>query len=156
MAEARPMRFEDCLTPLRREDSLECRRAGARDDADALRTSLLSSVVALTFSLDGQPIAFAGIVDETKRTEGPRTGCVWLLTTEAARRRPLVVHRMAERFLSACGWDVLHNHVDATYTRALRWLSALGFRVQPSSPWGPFGAPFCAVEWRREWTRSPS
>jgi hypothetical protein len=148
------MRLDDCHTPLRREDSLECRLSGARDDTDALRISLHASTVAVAFLDAGQPLGFAGIVDEPFSSVDPRIGCVWLLTTEAARRRPLMVHRLGERFLAACGRNVLHNHVDATYASALRWLSVLGFRVAPPSPWGPFGAPFCAVEWRREWTRS--
>lgn len=156
VVDARPMRLEDCLAKLRREDSLECRATGARDDHDALRTSLLASTVALTFRFDGQPVAFGGIVNEPVLTEAPTRGLVWLLTTDACRAHPLATHRMALRFLEACGWDVLHNHVDAHYLTALRWLSALGFKVAPPAPWGPFGAPFHAVEWRRTWTHSPS
>lgn len=150
------MRFEDCLTPLRREDSLECRLSGARDDAEALHYALMHSTIALTVLQDGRPVAFAGIVDESPKPETERLGCVWLLTSEDARRQPVAFHRLAIRFLTVCRWDVLRNHVDANYKTALRWLSALGFKVSTPSPWGPYGAPFCAVEWRREWTHSPS
>lgn len=150
----RPLRLEDCRDiRLRREDSLECRATGARDDVEAVRVSLLESTVALTWAPKGKPIAFAGIVDSVTR---PRVeGIVWLLTTDECRASPLAFHRLAERFLGACGWAVLRNHVDASYTQALRWLRTLGFAVSPPAPWGPWGVPFCAVEWRREWTHSP-
>lgn len=145
------MRPADFLTPLRREDSLECRRTGARDDTEALRESFYRSTVAVTFLTRGVPLAFAGVVAETRRR-----GCVWLLTTPEAQKHPVMVHRLALRFLDCCAWDELHNHVDAEYASALRWLSALGFKVSSPSPWGPFRHPFCLVEWRREWTHSPS
>lgn len=145
----RPMKLEDCVgVALRREDSLECRMTGARDDTEALRESLLVSTVALTWAPAGVPMAFAGIRD-TSRDFNHQTGVVWLLTTDACRVRPLAFHRLARRFLDACGWDVLSNHVDASYTSALRWLASLGFAVSPAAPWGPFNHPFCLVEWRR-------
>lgn len=151
------MRLADIHTPLRREDSLECRRTGARDDTEALRESLARSAVAVTFSVEGLPLGFAGIVDDPGHpTDDLRRGCVWLLTTPEARKHPVAVHRLARRFLECCGWHVLHNHVDAEYASALRWLSALGFKVGAPSPWGPFGHLFVPVEWRREWTLSPS
>jgi hypothetical protein len=70
------MVLADCHAPLRREDSLECRWTGARDDADALRTSLLASAVAVTWVHEGAPLAFAGVVNEGQAGEG----LVWLLT----------------------------------------------------------------------------
>jgi hypothetical protein len=140
------MVLADCHAPLRREDSLECRWTGARDDADALRTSLLASAVAVTWVHEGAPLAFAGVVNEGQAGEG----LVWLLTTEAARRRPVTLHRLAVRFLASTrSWRVLRNHVDASYASALRWLRALGFQVAAPAPWGPFGHLFCAVEWSR-------
>lgn len=155
-AEARPMQLEDCTARLRREDSLECRWTGARDDAEALRHSLTRSHVAITWLIDGQAAAFAGIVDESAAPYFERRGLVWLLTTDAVRAHPVAFHRLALRFLEACQWDVLHNHVDANYRSALLWLAALGFRVADPQPWGPFGHEFCRVEWRRTWTPSPS
>lgn len=156
MVDVRPMRLADVHTPLRREDSLECRRTGARDDTEALRESFARSSVAVTFLVDEVPLGFAGVVDDPGHPVDVRRGCVWLLTTNEARKHPVAVHRLALRFLASCGWPQLHNHVDAEYTSALRWLSALGFKVGAPSPWGPFGHLFCPVEWRREWTRSPS
>lgn len=144
------MTLADCAgVALRREDSLECRMTGARDDAEALRESLLVSTVALAWAPDGVPLAFAGIRDTTANEYGQRTGVVWLLTTDACRARALAFHCLARRFLDACGWDVLQNHVDASYGSALRWVKALGFTVAPPAPWGPFNHPFCHVEWRR-------
>ena len=147
MADVRPMTLGDCVgVQLRREDSLECRATGARDDTEALRESLLSSAVAVTWAVNGRPAAFAGIVDDGP----PGEGLVWLLTTPEARLRPVTMHRLAMRFLSATrSWRVLRNHVDASYSSALEWLARLGFEVAPPAPWGPFGHPFCAVVWRR-------
>ena len=60
----RPMKLQDCAgVVLRREDSLECRMTGARDDSEALRESLLCSTTALTWAPGGKPAAFAGLVD---------------------------------------------------------------------------------------------
>ncbi len=151
----RPMRLEDCRAiSLRREDSLECRATGARDDTEAVRQSFLLSTVALAWAPGGvPPIAFAGIIDSPTRPR--REGQVWLLTADVVRQHPVAFHRLALDFLWACGWRVLRNHVDASYTAALRWLRTLGFSVAPAAPWGPWGLPFCAVEWRRPWTHSP-
>lgn len=148
----RPMKLQDCAgVVLRREDSLECRATGARDDSEALRESLLVSTTALTWAPGGKPAAFAGLVDGVG-IEAGRVATVWLLTTDACRTHPVAFHRLALRFLdilSRCGWEVLQNHVDASYTPALRWLASLGFKVASPAPWGPFGHPFCHVEWRR-------
>lgn len=147
VADVRPMVIEDCLgVTLRREDSLECRHTGARDDGEALRTSLRVSHVALTWRIDGRPAAFAGLV-----VERAGEGTPWLLTTDAARARPHTLLRMAGRFLVSQPCDVLRQHVDASYASAFRWLERLGFRVAGPAPWGPFGHLFRAIEWRREW-----
>lgn len=147
MADVRPMTLADCVgVALRREDSLECLRTGARDDSEALRESLLASAVAVTWAPGGQRLAFAGVVEDG----APGEGLVWLLTTEAARQRPVTLHRLAFRFLCCTrSWHLLRNHVDAEYSSALRWLARLGFKVSPAAPWGPKGHLFCAVEWRR-------
>lgn len=147
MGKLRAMVPADCVgVTLRREDSLECRAAGHRDDAEALRLSLEASAAAIVWEVDGKPVAFAGLVrgalDETRP---------WLLTTDEARKHPLALHRMALRFLASCaaaGHTVLEQHVDADYRLALVWLRRLGFHVAPPQPWGPFGHPFCAVSWR--------
>lgn len=148
----RPMKLEDCVgVVLRREDSLECRMTGARDDTEALRESLLCSTTALTWAPGGKPAAFAGLVDGVGLEAG-RVGTVWLLTTDACRAHPVAFHKLALRFLDVlnrCGWEVLRNHVDASYAPALRWLASLGFAVSPAAPWGPYNHPFCLVEWRR-------
>jgi hypothetical protein len=143
------MGLQDCLgVQLRREDSLECRRLGLRDDGEALRVSLRESTVAYVWRVDGQPAAFAGL------HVGPRgEGVPWCLTTDEARRHPAALHRMALRFLWGQPCDVLRQQVDAAYASALRWVARLGFNVSPAAPFGPLGALFCAVEWRREWTR---
>jgi len=143
----RPMVLEDCVgVTLRREDALECRMSGARDDADALRTSLRLSQVALTWRIDGKPAAFAGLV-----VERPREGTPWLLTTDAAREKPHHLFRMAYRFLQLQPCDVLHQHVDASYQSAFPWLERLGWQADAPAPWGPFGHLFRRIEWRREW-----
>lgn len=142
------MALEDCVgVQLRREDSLECRMSGARDDGDALRTSLRLSHVALCWRIDGKPAAFCGLV-----VDRPREGTPWLLTTDVARTRPHQLYRMAARFIELQPCDVLRQFVDAAYTSAFPWLERLGFTVAAAVPWGPFGHPFRAVEWRREWT----
>ena len=151
VGELRQMLLEDAHgVTLRREDSIECRFTGARDDADALRVSLLTSQVAYTWHLDGRPLAFAGL-----RIERAGVGTPWLLTTDEAKRHAVSLHKMALRFLYFQPCDVLLQHADSTYSSALRWLARLGFVVQEARPWGPFGHLFCPVEWRREWTLSP-
>ena len=140
-----PMTPADCVAvKLRREDSLECRAIGARDDADALRTALRLSHVALTWRIDGRRAAFAGLV-----LHGNGEGTPWLLTTDMARSRPHRLYRMALRFLHAQPCDVLRQQVDAEYPAALAFLQRLGFVAGEAAPFGPFGHSFRPVEWRR-------
>lgn len=151
VGELRPMRLQDCVgVTLRREDSLECRHAGARDDADALRLSLSVSTAALVWVVGERPAAFFGVSDDSGPFDDtPASAAVWLLTTDEARRHPVALHRLALRFLAVQPFAALVNWVDAEYASALRWLQQLGFVVAPPEAWGPFRQQFCRVEWRR-------
>jgi hypothetical protein len=159
------MRLDDCAgVKLRREDSIEARRSGVRDDSEALRVSLRTSMSALVWVLDGKPAAFFGLChgvfapgsSDTTPHATPHSAAVWLLTTDAVRQHPVAAHKVALRFLQGQPFKHLWNYVDAEYARAAVWLERLGFRIGKPAPWGALGLPFCRIDWRREWTHSPS
>jgi hypothetical protein len=138
----------EALAPhLRAEDAAECAAALGTAPLEALRASLAASRLASAVLFDGTVSALCGVAD----TDVQRVGCVWALTGQAVDAHPRAFWRLSRDavadYLQA--YDVLFNFVDARYTRALRWVAALGFSVQAARPYGAAGLPFHPVVLRR-------
>lgn len=124
---------------LRADDAAELAALGA-SPARGVRRSYSRSVFRKTAFVDGHIAAMWGM-------GGPLlgdTGNPWLLTTPAVERAPFTMLREARAAVA----EMLHvkpkleNRVDANYTRAIRFLEALGFEIEEAKPFGPKHHPF--------------
>lgn len=71
-------------------------------------------------------------------------GCPWLLASDAFEAFGLDIARLSRPLLARMRghYPRLENRVDARHVRAVRWLSWLGFTIDPVTPWGVEGRPF--------------
>ena len=95
------------------------------------KTGFVGNEVACIFGCGGSP---AGPVGEP-----------WLLTAPAIERAKLTFVREAriQVLLMMAVWPRLEGRVLASYTKAVRFLRALGFTVEDGGPLVPGGPPFC-------------
>lgn len=139
---------------LRAADIEEIRAASGLAPTEALHRAYdLSTHVWAVRARDGQsiaqpiapvvapPIALWGV--------GPLSlidgrGCPWLLASDAFETLGLDIARLSRPLLARMRnlYPRLENRVDARHTRAVRWLSWLGFAIDPAMAWGVEGRPF--------------
>ena len=127
---------------LRSVDIAEIRAISGVAPAVALRRSyLLSTHVWAARDGTGGPIALWG-VGPLSLTAG--RGCPWLLASESFDRLGGRIARLSRPLLAGMReiYPSLENHVDARNHRSVRWLSWLGFTVDPPAPWGVEGRLF--------------
>jgi len=111
-----------------------------RSPEEALRFSLWASLVAWTGTVDGVPVCMFGVCPGGNEMEGRP----WMIGTEDLdafaviflRRCRLQVARMLQVR------PVLVNYVSAENTRAIEWLTWLGFTIEAPIPCEPRGALF--------------
>lgn len=131
---------------LRAADIEEIRAASDLAPLEALHRSYdLSTHVWAVRPRDGQsvapPIALWG-VGPLSLIDGK--GCPWLLASDAFETLGLDIARRSRPLLAEMRkfYPRLENRVDARHTRAVRWLSWLGFAIDPATAWGVEGRPF--------------
>ena len=132
-----------CLGPrLRAADVEEIRAASGLSPTEALRRSYdFSTHVWAVRRRGGEPIAMWG-VGPLSLLEGK--GCPWLLAADAFEALGSDIARLSRPLLAGMRdhYPRLENRVDARHTRAVRWLSWLGFTIDPATPWGVERRPF--------------
>lgn len=132
-----------CLGPrLRAADVEEIRAASGLPPVEALRRSYdFSTHVWAVREIDGRPIALWG-VGPLSLLEG--RGCPWLLAADAFEVLGSDIARLSRPLLAGMRdhYPHLENRVDARHARAVRWLSWLGFTIDPATPWGVERRPF--------------
>ncbi len=130
---------------LRPGDAAEVAALGVTP-AEALRLSLVRSLWAEAYVVDGEVAAIVGL-GLSSMLGGH--GVPWLLTGPACerhKRRFLVEsRRQVERMRTTV--LPLINFVHADYGRALRWLTWLGFSIEAPVPLN--GVPFCRFSMER-------
>lgn len=131
---------------LRAADVEEIRAASGLAPLEALRRSYdLSTHVWVVRARDGEPgdppIALWG-VGPLSLVEG--RGCPWLLASDAFEMLGLDIARLSRPLMAEMRnlYPRLENRVDARHVRAVRWLSWLGFAIEPAMAWGVEGRPF--------------
>lgn len=131
---------------LRGADIEEIRAASGLAPTEALRRSYdFSTHVWAVRARNGQsiapPIALWGI-GPLSLVEGK--GCPWLLASDAFETFGPDIARLSRPLLARMRnlYPRLENRVDARHTRAVRWLSWLGFAIDPAMAWGVEGRPF--------------
>jgi hypothetical protein len=132
-----------CLGPwLRAADVEEIRAVSGLAPIEALRRSYdFSTHVWAVRAVDGWTIALWG-VGPLSLVEG--RGCPWLLAADAFEDLGRDIARLSRPLLAGMRdyYPRLENRVDARHARAVRWLSWLGFTIEPPVPWGIEGRPF--------------
>lgn len=110
---------------IRAVDGIEC-AAGGRTPKEALRLGLKASTQAVTFLLDGKPVAMLGIVPESI-IEGRATA--WMLGTDEVDRAARVIVKIGPGLLAKMreDWPRLENIVAVRNVKAIRMLRWLGF-----------------------------
>lgn len=131
---------------LRAADVEEIRAASGLAPLEALRRSYdFSTHVWAVRDPGGQPIA-APIalwgVGPLSLIEG--RGCPWLLASDAFEQLGSDIARLSRPLVAGMRtlYPRLENRIDARHTKAVRWLSWLGFAIDPAASWGVEGRPF--------------
>jgi len=147
----RELRFGDvdAIAPnLRVADRLEVEACTALDIHEALSTAARSSALVWAIDIDGEP---AGIFGAVPFSLLGGVGCPWLLGTPALERAPSTLTREGRRYIRRmlAMFPELTNFVDARNEKSIRWLRALGFRLDAeTTPYGLYDLPFYRFDMR--------
>lgn len=128
---------------MRSDDRLEATSLG-RDPTSLLRDSYRAAILRRTAFVDGEIAAMWGLGGVMLSDEG----APWLVTTKAFERVPLAFVKQGRIEIAQmlALRSRLSNVVQASYTRACRFLEVLGFNLDEPTPMGPNNEPF-----RRFW-----
>ncbi len=135
---------------LRAADVEEIRAASGLPPTEALRRSYdFSTHVWAVRARDGRSIAQPTAPPIALWGVGPLSlidgrGCPWLLASDAFEALGLDIARLSRPLLARMRtlYPRLENRIDGRQTRAVRWLSWLGFTIDPAKAWGVEGRPF--------------
>lgn len=142
---------------LSRDHAREIRDTGKLDPATAVLLSLDVSLEAYAFVVAGAPVFMMGVERAAALT---RSAMVWMLGTEDIRRHAAGTLRAARwgvnRAFAASGADRIEQFIPAWYATGLRFVSRLGFRLEPSGA-KTFGGDALTrvVLERKEWSWDP-
>lgn len=132
---------------MRTEDYLECQRSTGRAPSEVLVEAIDLSEYSGVILLDDEPANVYGVV---KHPDG--VGIPWSMSTYVADRSPREFVRLSLEGIGLIKerYDRLFNFVDASYTRAIKWLKLMGFTVGEPQPYGVLQMPFRPFWWRRD------
>jgi len=150
IVEAREEHIEAVAAHVRRPDRLELFLSSCDPPAKILRRSFQVSRKVWTGLIDGVPVCMFGVVPGATLGD---VGRPWLVGTDALDRHPFIFLRRCKGCVREMleDFSTLENYVHQDNDTALRWLIWLGFTITiPGEPMGPFGAPFCRFEMRRD------
>ena len=97
---------------------------------------------------DGRVVCMFGIIPPSTILSDLHTP--WLLGTNLLPRHAKTFLRLSRKYFAGMKGATPHmvNYVDARHTAAKRWLSWLGFTLDPAKPYGVEGLPFHRFEMR--------
>ena len=134
---------------MRDEDRAEVYAATGEDALTVLREMLSVSRDTYTFrSPDGSELLCCMGIRPATALGG--TAMPWFLSSVYLPKYPreLLAHSRAAIGVWKQEYNVLVNFTDARYTKAIRWLSKIGFTIHPPAPYGFSQLPFHRVEIR--------
>ena len=118
---------------------------GQGDVAAAIQQSLATSSCArCAMAPRSGGLAPAVIWGVTPASYLSATGVPWMVATPALEThwRAFLRRCRPELEQMSVGFRTLRNHVDARNRVAIRWLTWLGFDIEPARPYGPHKLPF--------------
>jgi hypothetical protein len=137
------------LAPRVREaDRLELWASGRITPERALAIGVDASTSAWTGFVDDEVVCMFGVVPASL-VGG--IGVPWMIGSDAIVRHQRAFLRRCRGHLERMQvlYDTLVNFVDDRNVVAHRWLTWLGFHVEPPQPYGPDGLLFRRFTWRR-------
>lgn len=137
----------DLLPRLRAADLAEIEAATGRAPFDVLAESVTTSEWSEVLLIEGGVEALGGL-----GALSPTTGVPWLVGSARLGDDPRWLLRESRRQLRRMlrRFAALENRVDARNAAAIRYLRALGVRLDPPAPHGPQGLPFHRFSLHRE------
>lgn len=95
---------------------------------------------------DSMPLAVAGIGNDP---EIAGKGWPWMLSTEGLANHPKCLLWASKMVLPDImkKYQYLENYVHVSNRPMQKLLHRSGFHVEPPSPWGMYGRPFCRFSW---------
>lgn len=137
---------------MRPADAAEVAASAGLHPWRVVHESIRMSTEAWAVYVGDELLAIYGVVATGRALMAPRTGVVWMLTTNAVERHKRVVWMLSQEVLWELlhRWDVLSNAIDCRHTKAIRWAERLGFRLEEPAPFGAAKLPFRAFEVTRE------
>ncbi len=141
-----PAHIQALADNLRDGDAAEIEAAGMTP-RQAIWRSYRQAHWAHTGMIDGEVGAIFGVGG----CPMGKIGKPWLLTAAPVERAKVAFVREGRREVAEmlAVFPELRGYVDGRYTRALRFLSVLGFSLSHEFPFGPFGVPFRVYSMRR-------
>jgi hypothetical protein len=138
---ATPRHAQLLACALRPADAMELARSTDMAPVAALEFAIAGSLQAWAWEVDGGVGALFGVCGEMIGAQARP----WLLTTAAVLRHPRMFwhHSRAIVALMRKSYPLLVGYCDAEYAMSLRWLTRLGFQVDPPALVDGFPAPFC-------------
>lgn len=140
--------IKDIAANVRKADREELWAAGCMTPLDCMFHGLEYSVKAWTGLIDGTPVCMFGCVSASILGN---VGRPWMVGTKQLVRHPLVFLRRCKEYVEEMrvNFDRLENYVDVRNTKAIEWLTWLGFEF-PEQPKqiGPYKMLFLRFEMR--------
>ena len=109
--------------------------------AEGLRHTCRTSIRCLSGFQDGRLVAMWGVSVESLLGGA---GVPWFTSSEEVDDHPISFLRASREGLEELseGFALLTNYVSVDHSKAIRWLTWLGFTLEPPAPYGPFGSLF--------------
>lgn len=144
---AQPGDAERLVADMRRADRLEVMAACGPDVLAVVIEAIARTPQCIAADHGGALLFVGGVVPL-----GDGVGSPWMLGTNALRRHPVSLTRLAQRYLQHAMKTAPHliNFVDARNTRSIHWLAGLGFSIFPAEPYGVDGLLFHRFEMRKD------
>lgn len=143
--EVRPAQPEDVdllVSEMREIDRREVEALiGPGDPTTAIRQTLERSDMASSVWLDGELLGLGGLSTVSLLDD---SWSPWFLATRLADRHPRVIIQLGKRYIPEimAQYPKMTNHVSVKNTRAVRWLLASGFVIDPPEGFGLYREPF--------------
>lgn len=138
-----PTTYEDCLDlalTMRESDKEEVYATAHYTPKQALLFGLTNSLVTYTVKVNDELVMIFGV----SKLPFVYGACPWMLAADNIEKYGVVFYRNTKKHMDAMliQYGYLENYVDARNEKSIKWLSWLGFTIEPPEPYGLDGKMF--------------